>query len=156
MRFELDGDGVYTPLIWQVCFCKKTATHWLDRFLMPGFRHVFLLGFVGAADVWLLYDVGRDISTVAVVSRERARELFAVALSDGAVLRYEPAAPARRGGLLGRLGFWCAPAVAHALGLRCVAITPRGLHDYLLKIGASPLQGDGHVVGSKREPGTEA
>lgn len=53
------------------------------------------------------------------------------------VLRYEPPAQPERGPML-RLGFWCAPAVAHLLGIRSCALVPIQLYRDLLRRGATP------------------
>lgn len=142
------ADDIPVPMLWQVCFCKRHRAHWVDHFLAPGFRHVFLLGYVVAADAWLLYDLRRDVTEIAIVSRERAARLLGMAFAEGTVLAFEALPPPkRRGAGAYRLGFWCSRAIAHVLGVRCVAATPKRLHDYLLKIGAQKLRGDTHVVG---------
>lgn len=160
MRPSASDPAVLIPPLWQICFCKREETHFIDRFLAPGFRHVFMLGFVPEADVWLFYDVGRDRTAVAVVSKERAGQMIQLAFDEGAVLQFEPREPKRQPKRqpifsLWRLGFWCSRAVAHALGVRCVAATPKQLHDYLLKNGAVALRGSPENE-PKRESGTES
>lgn len=128
------------PDFWYACFMKTGSEAWWDRFLPPGFRHVYLIGYVAAHDVWLLFDPRRAWSVLGVVSVGTVGSLLSRAVGEGAALLVKPEGDAMSPGWLGRLGFYCVPAVKHALGLRCVAVTPRGLHDCLLKMGARPLE----------------
>lgn len=139
MRFVRDMPA--SPRAWQVCFLGTERRFWWDRFLPSGFRHVFLLGYVPEFKVWLCYDVLFFKTEITLLSGERAGFLLTLAEKDGAVLTWPaPVNPTSAWWL--RLGMWCVPAVQHVLGLRCVAMTPKGLHDYLLRQGASPLVED--------------
>lgn len=139
MRPKDDALEVFAPAEWCVCFCKTEASHPFDWLMRPGFRHVFLLGHVKAIDLWLLYDVRQDVSSVGVVSREMAGAMLELALDEGAVLKFVPRAESAAR-LWWRFGFWCTRAVAHVLGVRCVAVSPLQLHDFLLRHGAIPLR----------------
>lgn len=127
------------PKVWQVCFLKTEREYWWDRFLPDGFRHVFLLGYVPEYRQWVYFDPQYASTVVGIVTPARAGALLEIALHEGAVVNV-PASVARPPACWARLGFYCVPAVKHALGLRCVAVTPKGLHDYLLKIGAKRLE----------------
>jgi hypothetical protein len=138
MRFVPDLPA--TPRYWQVCFLGTERKFWWDRFLPSGFRHVFLLGYVPEHKIWLCYDVLFFKTEITVLSGERAGFLLTLAEREGAVLTWP--APIDPAPLRIRLGMWCVPAVQHVLGVRCVAITPKGLHDYLVRQGAKPLVED--------------
>lgn len=130
------------PEFWYVCFMKAEREAWWDRFLPPGFRHVYLIGYVPAHDVWLLFDPRRAWTVLGVVAASEVPSLLSRALREGAALIVKPDGLAVSPGWRGRIGFYCVPAVRAALGLRCVAVTPKGLHDYLLATGAKPLEID--------------
>ena len=87
--------------------------------------------------MWLCYDVSCFKTEVTVLSNYRAGWLLNWARGQGGVLSWP--APVVKSSFIMRLGMWCVPAVKHLLGLRCVAMTPKGLHDYLLRNGAKPL-----------------
>ena len=132
-----------SPPIWLVCFAgREVRTPW-DRFLTCGFRHAFLLGFVPGPNVWLLHETLYDRTNVAVVSSAIADRLLTTAVREGAVLEWRigPPEPPR---LMLRFGLWCVPAIKHVLGVRCVALTPKGLHDWLLRNGAKPVAAEAH------------
>jgi hypothetical protein len=132
-----------TPELWNVCFSGVKRNRWLDRFLKPGFRHVFLVGFVTEFGHWLLYEVLFHYSVVAIVSGDYAAGLLTIAMREGDVLTVRPEFHVKRR-WQHALGFWCVPAIRHVLGLRCVAITPFGLHRYLLARGAVSLKAEAH------------
>lgn len=135
MRFV--EDVPLAPLFWQVCFLGWERRAIWDWFLPAGFRHVFLLGYLPQLDRWLCYDVSCFKTEITVLSNARAGFLLNCAIEQGAVLSWP--VPIVKPSFRLRLGFWCVPAVKHALGLRCVALTPKGLHDYLARHGAKPL-----------------
>lgn len=132
-----------TPRLWNVCFTGTERHRWFDRFLRSGFRHVYLVGYVPEFGVWLKYEVLFAYTTLAIVSGDHVAGLFAAAMRDGDVVAVAPQFHVKHNPVV-YLGFWCAPAVRHALGLRCVAITPQGLHRYLLKMGAKSLRAETH------------
>lgn len=132
-----------TPKAWQVCFMGMERRFWWDWLTPPGFRHVFLLGYVAEHGLWLCYDMMAFKTEITLLSGTRAGALLTMAHDQGQVLTWPaPIDPPRRFGL--RLGFWCVPAIKHILGLRCVAMTPKGLHDYMLRRGARPLVEEPH------------
>jgi hypothetical protein len=139
MRFVPDIPA--TPRYWQVCFMGVDRRFWWDRFLPLGFRHVFLLGYVPEHRLWICYDVLFFKTEITLLSGERAGFLLTLAEQEGEVLTWPAPVDARPTWWL-RLGMWCVPAAQHVLGVRCVAITPKGLHDYLVRRGAKPLVED--------------
>lgn len=139
---RLVEDRPATPRYWQVCFIGDQRKFWWDWLLPSGFRHVFLLGYVPEFKVWLCYDVLFFKTEIVVHSGATAGFLLELAHREGACLTWPaPIDPPRP---LFRFGMWCVPAVKHILGLRCVAMTPNGLHQYLLRHGAKPLFEDAH------------
>jgi len=130
-----------TPKVWQVCFMGIERRFPWDWFCQRGFRHAFLLGYLPEHNLWLCYDVLFGKTEITVISEKRAGFLLGLATDQGAVLNWPaPTGPVYR--RFPRLGFWCIPAISHVLGLGCVAMTPKGLHDYLRRCGAKPLLED--------------
>lgn len=135
MRFVKDEPA--TPFEWHVCFVGETRRAPWDWFLLKHYRHVFVLGYLLDHDLWLCYDVSCFKTEISVLSNARAGFLLNWARGQGGVLVW-PARTVKPSFWL-RPGFWCVPAVKHILGLRCVAMKPKGLHDYLVRHGATPL-----------------
>jgi hypothetical protein len=134
---------VISPPIWQVCFVgRKRKAPW-DWFLTKGYFHVFALGYLPGTGVWLRYDVSCFKTEIELLSGEDADGLLIWAHEEGGVLTWPAPVPKRS--FMPRLGFWCVPAIKNLLGLRCVAATPKGLHDYLARHGATPFVEEAHV-----------
>lgn len=136
MRFV--PDLPVTPASWQVCFMGVERRFPWDWLLPAGFRHVFLLGYLPGMGHWLCYDVMFFKTEITVLSPARAGFLLTLAEREGAVLTWPAPTTAQPLWRL-RLGFWCVTAAKHVLGVGCVAMTPKGLHDYLVRRGATPL-----------------
>lgn len=134
-----------TPQLWNVCFAGLERNRWFDRFLRPGFRHVFMVGYVAEFGLWLKYEVLFSYSSIAIVSGDYAAGLICKAMHDGDVLTMRPMFHMKHR-VVSRLGLWCVPAVRHALGVRCVALTPQGIHRFLLKNGAKSLKAVAHEL----------
>lgn len=132
-----------TPRVWQVCFMGRDRRFPWDWFLPAGFRHAFLLGYVSEHNLWLCYDVLYRRTEITLLSPQRAGFLLSLAHDEGAVLNW-PAPVVKSRQWIPRMGFWCIPAISHVLGLGCVAMTPKGLHDYLAGRGATPLVEESH------------
>lgn len=135
---ELAPIGIALPAVWQVCFCSTERRFWWNRFLTRGFEHVYLLGYLPEYGAWMYFDPQADRLLLAIVSKEIAGRLLTRAYQGGRILTYEPEDDTPQS-VLDHFGTWCVPAVRHVLGVRCVAVTPKGLHDFLLENGARPF-----------------
>lgn len=142
MRFVPDLPSM--PRVWQVCFVGTERRAPWDWFLPAGYRHAFLLGYLPDHELWLCYDVHCWGSEISVMSGARAGSLLTWATREGGVLNWPAAAVTPSWRL--RFGFWCVPAIKHVLGLRCVAMTPRRLHDWMVRHGARPLVEESDVA----------
>lgn len=137
------------PTIWQVVFTdneKWTPWNWI---LKPGFRHVLALGYLPEHRLWLCYEVLFYRTEVSVLSGAIAGRILQAGENGGGVLSVSTPRGLRPS-WRPRFGFWCVPAICHLLGLGCVAITPRGLHDFLLRNGAKPLLEDSDELRRER------
>lgn len=124
------------PSVWFLVFETKPVLRWVSWLAMGHFKHVSALGYVPAVDAWVLYEVNLVRTRVALLpdcdavweSVRRARE-SAVTL---AITRR----PDRRPWL--RLGFWCAPAMSHLVGVK-TCFRPDRLYRECVRAGAVPV-----------------
>jgi hypothetical protein len=140
---------------WFVAFLGRgRGRHWFDWLTCRGFRHCLAFGFDAESGRWVVYDTTLRATTITLLDAVRAGALIAmVTAQHGRILRFAPRADAR----LFRPGLWCVPAVAHLLGIRTCALTPRGLYRCLLRRGAVPAFEDvthGRSVQRAQRPGS--
>lgn len=155
--------AVEEPKFWLVAFHEAAGTPWVNW--VPGrFKHVSLVAYFHGAKSWVVYDPALVGTRVVLYADTNAglNEL-GTWLDDALVVRM----PARcqdvaimyeKGGsplgFWGRLGFWCVPAVRHALGLRSRALLPdRLLRDCLNSGGTIAMQpgSENHDVHAEAE-----
>lgn len=105
--------------------------------LVPGrFKHVAAFGYSHACRTWVLYDVTLAGTEVYVLPDGQASLATIADWTAGCSIltikgRAQSAHP-----LLGRLGFWCVPAMKHLLGIRSGAVLPTQLWGSCLRNGA--------------------
>lgn len=126
-----------SPPIWYVVFGQDANPHWIDRFLRPGFKHVFAFGYLPGHKIWIIYDVKLSATILGVIEKEDAARLIGWIVTSGRALEWKPRATQNT--VRWRAGFWCVPAIKHLLGLRCVALTPWQLYRWMLKNGAKEV-----------------
>lgn len=114
----------YEPLSWLVLFQTRTGYRWLDRLVLGRFKHVMAMGWVEATRTWLFYEVSFARTRVMVLPEDVGTELVAqkIVADPGAVVLRVPVNLDGCG--IGRMGFWCVPAVKHLLGMRSGALRP--------------------------------
>lgn len=124
------------PDHWLVVF--HTEPRGLCRFVPGRFKHVSALAYIAENDQWLLYDVGRNGTHIAVIAgsdfadwRDKWR---------GAVfVQMRKVKPGRL--FFPMLGLSCVMAVKHLIGLRgCVGL-PDGLWRCCLRNGGTVIHG---------------
>lgn len=128
------------PAEWVLAFYGRERGYWADWLSRPGWRHVGAMGYVphhGEHGTWLHYEVGRTGTAILAdpFGDYTAGRLAALRRAGATFLRVE-ARPSRR--WMGRLGFWCVPAVAHLVGVDALCLTPRQLYRHLVARGALP------------------
>lgn len=123
---------------WLVFFGEGARVSWWDVFTAPGFRHVSAAGYDVEASVWVFVDPARSRMAVDVVADEAEadRRLGAIALAARHCLRMAPREERR----LSPAMFGCVGAMKALLGVRCRALSPRGLYRHLADIGAEPVE----------------
>ncbi len=159
--------AIEQPEFWLVAFHEAAGTPWVNW--VPGrFKHVSMVAYFRDARSWVVYDpalVGTRV--VLYADTDAGLNELGLWLDDALVVRM----PARtqdvalmrtQGGAplgLGRVGFWCVPAVRHALGLRSRALLPDGLlRDCLANGGTIAMQPgeDCHDVHAEGQAGSGA
>jgi hypothetical protein len=110
---------------------------WWDRFLKPGFRHVFVMSYDIHRDLWLTVDWGTNRVEICLMGEAELINLVAfVRRHDIEAYRLPIGKPSN--GNLPRFPFWpfwCTDAVKHITGIRSWAITPWQLRQHLVSIG---------------------
>jgi hypothetical protein len=132
MIFAGEKPALYAPKEWYLIF--GTRTKWWLRLLVPGkFKHVFAVGFVAEAGVWVCYEVDLTGNRIGVAKPGAAFvKWLALAFTNTEVLRMPPGTAQRRPWFT----FWCVPAVASLLALDTGALWPDQLWRYCLANGA--------------------
>lgn len=126
------------PSVWYAAFYGDEDRWWWDRICKPGFRHVAAYTYYPGPGVWVLYDVTFNRTCIRVFSREEWMAWMRTLPCHTKHLRCGiPDEPHARPWWL-KLTFWCAPAVAHLMGIRSRALRPEALYRDLVRHGALP------------------
>lgn len=121
------------PTCWLVCFHTKFTTWWA-RYIPGGYKHVSAVAWVPETKTWVFFDPAFDRTRIWCASDDdTGKRVLGDWINDAVVIRYPAAAFGR--GVAARFGYWCVPAVAHLLGVKTGAVTPRGLLLFLLRNG---------------------
>lgn len=126
---------------WTVVFHRR-ASHWFFRLLAMGhFKHVSALAWVPELGQWWIYDVGfRRTYLRVLVDGQAAQNMIAAIVKGNATITLD----VREDNLpLMRLGMFCTTAIAHLVGLRCVAMRPDALYRRMIQVGGT-AQDHGH------------
>lgn len=119
---------------WYAAFFDPPERHWWSRFLRPGFRHVAAFGYCPEMAAWVVYDVTLRRTWLQLLTSDQMDAWVAALPTHRTIVRLR----ARNDSAPARLGFWCAPAVAHLLGVASRALRPEALHRDLVALGAVP------------------
>lgn len=133
---------------WTVVFHRRAENRFFHLIAMGHFKHVSAFAFIPEIGAWAIYDVGfrltrltflADTDVAKTILAERVRGNCTVTLKVS-----EDNLPWFRPGLL------CTTAVAHLVGLRCVAVRPDALYRLMVKAGGV-VQDDGVTYSQDRE-----
>lgn len=135
------------PSSWYVAFYGVDRKRWWDHLSPPGFYHVVAFAYCAHAERWVIYDVTRDRTLIRTYTPAAFMLWLAglprgrtIVLFDGVDREARPAH---------RLGFWCATAVAHLVGVRSRALRPIALYRDLLAQGARPAFTEPHIASAQ-------
>lgn len=123
------------PSAWYVAFYGTEQTHWWDWLTPPGFRHCMAFAYAAHAERWLVYDVTCERTFIRAFTRELFPAWLETLPPERKVLHFE-AGESVKVAPAWRIGFWCAPAIAHLIGSPSRALRPRALFRDLLAQGA--------------------
>lgn len=121
---------------WYVAFFNDERRYWWSPLCRDGFRHVAAFGVDAEAGVWLLYDVTLNRTIVRALTPDRLHAWVDALPANARIVHFETVAEPEPPGL--RVGFWCAPAIAHLVGVRSRALRPEALYRDLMAQGARP------------------
>jgi hypothetical protein len=152
------------PSRWIVCFSRVGAGKWFDAFAFGRHKHARAFGYVTGMGIWIFYDVHHGKTTLGIVrdGTEACKLAMAAWMADADVIGID-ASPTGHPSTFTRLGWWCAPAIRHLIGLPACALPwPSRLHRDCLRYGGvaisdadpagceRPLSGAGAAVGGNR------
>jgi hypothetical protein len=125
---------------WTVVFHRKAENWFFDLIAMGHFKHVSAFAWLPELGIWVFYDVGfRRTRLVHMADGQFAQATIGNLCRRNAVVTLA----AREDGLpLMRWGLFCTTAVAHLLGIPCVALRPDALYRRLIASGGQ-LRDDG-------------
>lgn len=120
---------------WSVVFHRQSKQLFFRMIAMGHFKHVSALAWIPELSQWWIYDVGfRRTSLKVMVDGPAAQAAIAAIVNGNAVVTVD----VREDDLPWfRLGLFCTTAVAHLLGLRCVAVRPDALYRKLVANGGT-------------------
>ena len=121
---------------WYVAFYNDERRYWWSWMCRDGFRHVSAFAHDAEAGVWLVYDVTTERTHIRALSSPQMDAWVDALPANRRIVRFAPDVPARPPAV--RVGFWCAPAVAHVVGVTSRALRPEALYRDLLAQGARP------------------
>ena len=121
---------------WYVAFFNDERRYWWSALCRDGFRHVAAFAYDAEAAVWLLYDVTLNRTILRALSSPQMDGWVDALPANARIVHFETADEPQPPGV--RIGFWCAPAIAHLVGVRSRALRPEALYRDLLAQGARP------------------
>lgn len=134
----------FEPSTWLLIFNHEASTWWRSFLAFGRFKHVWACAYVPDCNAWLVYDVHLDGTTIGLVPAGPLFNQFLGYRTGGlnrATIVSMPRQPARKMAnpliLIRRLGFWCVPAIAHLVGVRCATYRPDSLYRACLREGGT-------------------
>jgi hypothetical protein len=133
--------GAGEPVHWQLCFSRKSATAFANFLPIGRYKHVRAFGYVAHINTWIFFDPSWRRTTIRVARGDAANALIHEFLYLADVIQMPACERAGAAPLFG----WCAPAVAHLLGLASGALRPDALFRDCLRHGGE-LLADGRTI----------
>lgn len=122
--------------LWLVFFTEAEGAPWWSRFLAPGFRHVVAAAWFDDQQRWVLIDPTRRGTVVLIYRQDQFGGRFQQLMESSSVVLRVSSTLSRSAT---PFGWWCTGAIKALLGIRCRALSPRGLCRHLLRNGAVRL-----------------
>jgi hypothetical protein len=121
--------GAGAPTHWLLCFSRHSATPFANWLPIGTYKHVRACGYVATINTWVFFDPSFSRTTIRVARGDAANELIREFFYAADVIEMPVGERAGSPPIFG----WCAPAVAHLLGLRCGALRPDALFAHCLR-----------------------
>lgn len=118
---------------WTVVFHRKAENRFFGVIALGEFKHVSAFAFIPELGIWTIYDVGfRRTRIVHLADTDHAKTILAHIVKGNCTVTLEVSEDRLP---LMRWGLFCTTAVAHLVGLRCVALRPDALYRQMVKAG---------------------
>jgi hypothetical protein len=122
---------------WTVVFHRHAENRFFGLIALGRFKHVSAFAFIPELGIWTIYDVGfRRTRIVHLADTDHAKTILAHIVKGNCTVTMETREDALP---LMRWGLFCTTAVAHLVGLRCVALRPDALYRQMVKAGGVVL-----------------
>ena len=147
---EVAVPNAVEPAEWFVVFHTRSTRRWLGWLARGRFKHVSAFASYPGFKAWLLFDPQWSGLRLMMLSHAAAKIEIARYTEDCAVVKI-----ARGGkpmGLSARLGFYCVPAVAHLIGVRCGMARPDAFYRHILRRGGKLIDGREQGTGDPGRP----
>ena len=118
---------------WTVVFHRQAENWFFDLIALGRFKHVSAFAYIPELGIWTIYDVGfRRTRIVLLADTDHAKTILANRVKGNCLVTLEVSEDRLP---LMRWGLFCTTAVAHLVGLRCVALRPDALYRQMVKAG---------------------
>ena len=129
---EVPGFGLEARR-WTVVFHRKAENWFFGLIALGHFKHVSAFAFIPELGVWIIYDVGfRRTRIELLADTDHAKTILGNIVKGNCMVTLEVSED--RLPLL-RWGLFCTTAVAHLVGLGCVAVRPDALYRQMIRRG---------------------
>lgn len=130
--------------LWLVFFGDAEGEPWWSWFLAPGYRHVAACAWFAEQERWVYFNPTRRGTVILLYRADEFGGRFQQLVNSSSCVLRVRSTMARS---TTPFGWWCTGAVKALLGVRCRALSVRGLRDHLLRHGAEVV----HMPGSEPE-----
>jgi hypothetical protein len=136
--------NVVIDRLWLVFFSEADGAPWWSRLTAPGYRHVAACAWFADQERWVYFNPTRRGTVILLYRDDEFGGRFQQLMDSSSCVLRVVATQSRAST---PFGWWCTGAIKALLGIRCRALSVRGLRDHLLRHGAEVV----HMPGSEPE-----
>ena len=134
---------------WLVFFGDAEGEPWWARLLEPGYRHVAACAWFDDQQRWVYFNPTRRGTVILLYRDDEFGGRFQQMVNSSSCVLRVIATQSRTST---PFGWWCTGGIKALLGVRCRALSVRGLRDHLLRHGAEVVQMPGSEPERHDEP----